>query len=81
MNKLNIFKFISCLFILFFFYLVLVAVDILLPRIPKILSTNYKESQKIIKERQIQDNQSLNIINTEILPYVYTQDYNLHPSS
>ena len=79
MNKLNIFKFIYCFFILFFFYLVLVVVDILIPRIPKILSTNYKESQKIIKERQIEDNQSLNIINTEILPYVYTQDYNLHP--
>ena len=62
MNKLNIFKFIYCLFILFFLYLVLVAVDILLPRIPKSLSSNYKESQKIIKERQIEDSKFLNKI-------------------
>jgi len=79
MNKLNIFKFIYCLFILFFLYLVLVAVDILLPRIPKSLSSNYKESQKIIKERQIEDSKFLNKIKNEKLSYVYTQDYNLHP--
>jgi hypothetical protein len=78
-KKLSIFHFIFFFFYIFLFYLLLVAVDILLPRIPKILSSTYKESQKIIKDRQIEDTQFLNKINNEKLKYIYTQDYNLYP--
>ena len=53
--KKTLFNTILYLILTLFTYLSLVIIDILLPRLPKILSKDYKNSLAIIKERQILD--------------------------
>jgi hypothetical protein len=78
-NKFLFFKIISFFFFFKLFFLTLVALDILLPRISKIFNPAYKVSQKIIIDRRIEDNQFLIKTKNKKWPYIYTQDYNLYP--
>ena len=78
--KKTLFNTILYLILTLFTYLSLVIIDILLPRLPKILSKDYKNSLTIIKERQILDfelykGKKYKNIDQMIFPF----DYNYFP--
>ena len=78
--KKTLFNTILYLILTLFTYLSLVIIDILLPRLPKILSKDYKNSLTIIKERQILDfelykGEKYKNIDQMIYPF----DYNYFP--
>ena len=68
-------------YLLICLYVILVLIDIILPRAPKILKKSYSESQKIIQIRQKEDKKNILKDKDKYYPMIYTQDYNLYPLS
>lgn len=72
-------RFFLSLIIFLIFYLTLVLFDIFLARLPKLLSENYKTSQKIFWDNQEKSNKIKQIKNENYINQIYISDYQLYP--